>query len=192
MHDSLVRVILGKPVAAGSFNHGVVVMQKRHVYALLFGIPGLFLALILTLLVFGAVSGFLWLYLFGDNPWPKASEQLLTSLAAAMFLALWTATVVLGYLTGKRLETSPGLNRQHVVASAALTIAPVLLLVLHQWSVGNLGPRTDSLACRDLCLAKGYPASGMPPKDSGERVCICYDSGQEVLRVPMDVSRYGQ
>ena len=109
-----------------------------------------------------------------------------------MFLALWTATVVLGYLTGKRPETSPGLNRQHVVASAALTIAPVLLLVQHQWSDGNLGQRTDSLACRDLCLAKGYPASGMPPKDSDERVCICYDSGQEVLRVPMDVIRYSQ
>jgi len=183
---------LGKPVTTGKFNHGTVVMQKRHVYALLFGVPGLFLALIMTLLVFGAVSGFLWLYLFGDNPWPAASAQLLIILAAGMFLALWTATVVVGYLTGKRLEASPGLNRRHVVVSAALTIAPLLLLVLHQWSVGNLGPRSDSLVCRDLCLEQGYPASGMPPKDTGEKVCICYDSGQEVLRVPLDSSTSGQ
>ncbi len=163
-------------------------MQKRHVYALLFGVPGLFLALIATLLVIGTVSGFMWLYLFGDRPWPAVSGDFLTLLAAATFLLLWTATVIVGYRTGKRLEASPGLNRRHILASAALTVAPLLLLVLHQWSIGNLGKRSDSLVCRDLCLAKGYSASGMPPENTGEKDCICYDSGWEVLRMPLNAS----
>jgi hypothetical protein len=167
-------------------------MQKRYLYAILFGVPGLCLSLIMTLLVIGAVSGFLWLYLFGDNPWPTASAKLLSILTAGMLLVLWTVTIVFGYLTGKRLEVSPGRNRWHYVVSAVLTIAPLLLLLLYQWSVGNLGTHSDSLVCRDLCLAKGYPASGMPPKNTGERVCICYDSGHEVLRVPLDGSISGR
>ncbi len=86
----------------------------------------------------------------------------------------------------------PELNRRHILASAVLTVAPLRLPVLHQRSVGNLGKRSGSLVCRVLCLGKGYPISGMPPKDTGEGVCTCYDSGQEVLRMPLKDSCSGQ
>lgn len=167
-------------------------MRKRHAYVLLFGVPGLFIALILALLVCASASGFLWLYRFGDQPWPATTGLLLTSLLAGTFLILWAASLAGGYLVGKRLETRPGLNRRHLLMSAALTVAPVLLLVLHQWSIGNLGPRPDSLVCRDLCLEKGFPASGMPPQESGDRSCLCFEAGQEVLRLPLDGSTAGR
>ena len=99
---------------------------------------------------------------------------------------------IVGYRTGKRLEASLEPNRRHILVSAALTAAPLLLLVLQQWSIGSLGKHSGSLVCRDLCLEKGYPASGMPPKNTGEEVCICYDSVQEVLRIPLNASLSGQ
>ena len=63
----------------------------------------------------------------------------------------------------------------------------VLLIVMQQLSVGNIGPKSDSVLCSDFCVQKGYAGSGMPPINSGDRSCSCFDSsGREVLKVPMD------
>ena len=162
-------------------------MQKRYLYSLLFAVPGLFLALIVAFLVFGAAAGFLWLFAFGDNSWPESSDNVLTLLMLATFLVLWIGSVSAGFVTGQKLETEPKLNKKHVMISVGLTIAPILFMVFHQLSVGNLGSLTDSQLCRDFCMEKGYAGSGMPPKNSGDSRCFCYDdSGQEVLRVPIE------
>ena len=103
------------------------------------------------------------------------------------FLALWIGSIVVGFITGKRLEADPELNQKHILASVGLTIAPILFIVLHQLSVGNIGPKSDGLLCRDFCSQKGYSMSEMPPKNTGDRSCICRDdSGQEALKVPID------
>jgi len=161
-------------------------MKKRYLYALLFAVPGFFISLVISFAVFGVTAGFLWLYVFGDNPWPAVTEKVLPVLLAGTFLSLWVVLIAAGFNVGKRLEVEPGLNKQHLIISAALTLAPVLFIVLHQFSVGNLAPKTDSLLCSDFCREKGYPASGLPPKNTAVRECICYDSGQEALRVPLD------
>ena len=67
------------------------------------------------------------------------------------------------------------------------TVLPVALAILHQFSVGNIGPHTDNVVCADFCAGKGYSGSGMPPRDTGVRSCFCLDAhGVEVARVPLD------
>ena len=162
-------------------------MKKRYLYALLFGLPGVFLAGIISVFVFGGLTGILWLFVFGDNPWPAFIEHVLAVLFVLSVLFLWLATIVLGYIIGRRLEKDPALNRTHIFISAGLTLAFVLLILFQQWSVGNLGPKTESVQCSDFCTMHGYAGSGMPPAISGDRTCSCYDdSGNEVLRIPLD------
>lgn len=161
-------------------------MKKRYWYALLFGIPGLFVAGMISVLLFGAIAGILWIYIFGDNPWPAYTEPLLSVGFVLTVLTMWIVSIVLGYLVGRRLERDPGLNRNHVLLSVGLTVMFLLLIVLQQFSVGNLGPKSDTVLCSDFCARHGYSGSGMPPIDSGERICSCYDdSGNEVLTVPL-------
>jgi hypothetical protein len=162
-------------------------MKKRYLYVLLFGLPGLFVAGILSILLFGAVAGILWLYVFGDNPWPSYAEAVLSILFALSVMAIWAAIIVLGYVAGKRLESRPGLNRSHILASVGLTLIFLLLILFQQWSLGNLGTQSDTVLCSEFCARHGYAGSGMPPRNSGERICSCYDdSGNEALRIPLD------
>jgi hypothetical protein len=162
-------------------------MKKRYVYSLLFGIPGLFLAGIISILLFGGLMGLLWTFVFGDNPWPAAVEFVVSVLFVLVALALWVGFLLAGYLSGKRLETNPALNRTHILISAGLTVLFLLLILFQQWSVGNLGPNPDSVLCSDFCTLHGYSGSGMPPGTSGNRMCSCYDdSGNEALTIPLD------
>jgi hypothetical protein len=161
-------------------------MKKSYLYALLFGFPGFFLSLVIAFALIGAASGFLWLYVFGDNPWPGWTGMALPLLLVGVFLLLWTACIVAGFRKGKTLEQEPGLNRRHLLVSAVLTLAPLLLIVLHQLRVGNLDPPSASLVCGDFCREQGYSASGLSPQDAGDRVCTCYGSGQDALSVPLE------
>ncbi len=167
-------------------------MKKRYLYTLLFGIPGLFVAGLIAIFVFAALTGILWLYVFGDNPWPASSETMIAVLFVAVFGVLWIGFIALGYLVGKKLETDPQLNKRHVLISVGLTLLFILLMVFQQWSVGNLGPKSDSVLCSEFCSRHGYSASGMPPQNSGDRTCSCYDaSGNEALQIPIDVITNG-
>ena len=162
-------------------------MKKRYLYVLLFGLPGVFVAGILSVFLFGAVAGILWLYVFGDNPWPSYAEAVLAILFALSVMAIWAITIILGYVVGKRLEKDPVLNRSHILASVGLTLIFLLLILFQQWSVGNLGMPSDTVLCSEFCARHGYPESSMPPRNSGERICSCYDdSGNEALRIPLD------
>ncbi|HLO31572.1 MAG TPA: hypothetical protein VK249_20640 [Anaerolineales bacterium] len=163
-------------------------MKKRYLYSLLFGIPGFFVSAMLSLVIFGAVIGILWLYVFGDNPWPFSPETALSILLVLVFLLLWMSFITTGYVIGKKLEKDPGLNWKHILISGGLTLLFILFIVLQQLSVGNLGPKSDSTRCSNFCSAKGYSASGMPPLNSGDRTCSCYDSsGHEALKTPLDL-----
>lgn len=162
-------------------------MKKRHIYTLLFGIPGLFVAGVLSIVLFGGLTGILWLYVFGDDPWPSFAGQVISVLFVLAVLGAWLAFILLGYFVGRRLENDPVLNRSHVLVSAGVTALFLLLMVFHQWSMGNIGPRSASVLCSDFCVQHGYSGSGIPPKNSADRVCSCYDSaGTEALVVPLD------
>jgi len=162
-------------------------MKKRYLYAWLFGLPGFFVAGIISLFVFGALVGFLWLFVFGDDPWPSSPERILSILLVLTFLILWIGSIALGYYAGRRLEQNPAWNQNHILLSAGLILLFILFILLQQWSVGNIGPKSDSMLCSDYCSTEGYAGSGMPPQNSGDRICSCYDaSGKEVLKTPVD------
>jgi len=162
-------------------------MKKRVLYSFLFGIPGLGIATIAAFMVFGAAAGFFWIFLFGDSPWPPATRTILLALFLLVFLALWAGFIFWGYRVGKRLEADPALNIKHILLSAGVTGAVLLLIGLHQLSVGNLGPRSDGELCSDFCGEKGYQASGLTPRNAGTRICSCYDrTGQAVITVRLD------
>jgi hypothetical protein len=162
-------------------------MKKRYIYGLLFGIPGFFISLIISVGILGAATGILWSYFFGDSPWPASAERALSGLFVFVFLILWISSITIGFIIGKRLEEHPALNQKHVLISVGLTVMIIAFIILQQWSMGNLGPKSDSVLCADFCTQKGYSGSGMPPRNSGDRSCSCYDdSGNEALKVPLD------
>lgn len=156
-------------------------MKKRYLYCLLFLVTGMLISLIVTAAVVGTGSGFLWIFVLGDNSWPEFVERSLTQLGLLTFLGAWGAFIIAEFLTGKRLENDPLLNRNHILLSIALSIAPLLLILLHQYQVGNFGPKPDSMLCSEFCADNGYSTSGMPPGDSGDRDCICYDGNGKVM-----------
>jgi hypothetical protein len=162
-------------------------MKKRFLYVLLFGIPGILWSLLFAAIIFGALSGFFWLFVYGDSPWPQAAGRMLSVAFLLVFVTACVAFMVAGYVFGKKLEAQPGFNRKHVVLSIGATVLPVALVILRQFSVGNIGPQPDSVVCADFCLGKGYSGSGMPPGDTGERTCFCLDGhGVAVDRIPLD------
>jgi hypothetical protein len=102
-------------------------------------------------------------------------------------LIVWGGVITVGYRVGQKLEINPGINKHHILLSSGLTILLLALILLQQFSVGNLGPKSDSALCSNFCLSKGYAGSGMPPQNSGDQTCSCYDNaGHEALKVPLD------
>ncbi|MGB5473945.1 MAG: hypothetical protein WBQ78_10760 [Gammaproteobacteria bacterium] len=161
-------------------------MKKRYLYSILFGIPGLAASLLITFAIFGALAGFMWIYVYGDNPWPPSTGTILPAFFMLIFLALWISSIIAGFITGKRFEESLDLDRNHIWVSVDATALPITLIILHQFGIGNIGPKSDSRLCSEFCSGKGYAASGIPPKDSGERTCICLDSaGQAAITESM-------
>lgn len=161
-------------------------MKKRYLYALLFGIPGLFVAGIADLFLLGGLAGILWLFVFGDNPWPFPTDEVFAILLVLVFLALWIVLILTGYKIGKRLESDPALNWRHILLSGGITALMILFIVFQQL-MENLSPKTDSTLCHEFCVQHGYSASGTPPRDSGDRSCVCLDDfGNEGLKVPLD------
>lgn len=162
-------------------------MKRRYLYAILFGVPGFILSLIFSFLVSGFALGAFWLFLFGDNPWPAWTETLLPVMFALAFLIIWFASLALGFVIGKQREGDSALNRKHMWASMGVTALFILFIVFQQASVGNLGPKPDSSVCSSYCTQKGYAASSMPPRDSGQRSCSCLDqSGHEITTIPLE------
>jgi len=161
-------------------------MKRRYLYVLLFGVPALLAAIIISLLLFGAAAGILWIFVLGDNPWPSTAGNMLTVMLVLTCMTLWVALLSAAYAAGKKQEAQVSLNARQVMASVGATALLVLLAVSHQWGVGNIGPKSDGVLCSEFCMDKGFAASGMPPRDAGAATCICLDGqGREAMKVPM-------
>src|SRR5258706_13823084 len=92
-------------------------MKKRYLYTLLFGIPGFFIAGIISLFFFGAFFGVLWIFIFGDNPWPASTKTFTSILFVFVFLILWIGLIVLVYRISRGYEPTSSVDRKHVVVS---------------------------------------------------------------------------
>jgi len=73
-----------------------------------------------------------------------------------------------------------------MLAVAGATALLVLLAALYQWRVGNIGNKSDSELCSEYCWGRGFASSGMPPANSSETTCSCFDEqGSEAVKVPI-------
>jgi hypothetical protein len=99
-------------------------MKKRYLYPLLFGIPGLFVAGIMSIAIFGGLMGILWIYIFGDDPWPPYVEIIVSILFVLVALVLWVGFLILGYFIGKDLKDL-AMNWSHVLISGNTRVYPL-------------------------------------------------------------------
>ena len=73
--------------------------------ALLLAIAGgAIAALALVVAVGGGLLGFLWLYVFGDDPWPVWAENFLNLAIPIAGLVLWA---IIGWIIWRRLTGRP-------------------------------------------------------------------------------------
>lgn len=161
-------------------------MKGRYIYSLLFAVPGFFISLIISFVISGTVAGILWIYVFGDNSWPESVETILPVLFVIIFFLLWSVFISAGFIIGKKFEQHHVLNTGHIIISATATIAPMFLIIIHQMTIGNIGPQSDDIICSRFCNKNGYSGSGMPPKNSDVKTCSCFDNhGREAVRIPI-------
>jgi hypothetical protein len=161
-------------------------MNRGLLYLLLYALPALLFSGIAAMALFGAAAGALWLFAFGDNPWPQAAQTALGLGFAVSWLSLWLGLLLLAFLRGRQLGAAAPLPRRDVLAAAGATVLALAIIVLQQWRVGNLGPRSDGERCSQFCQDKGFAGSSMPPRNSGVATCGCVDAqGHEAVTVPI-------
>ena len=114
-------------------------MKARYSYPLLFLAPSAMVALAAAFMVVAFGAGVLWIFVYGDDPWPESANTSLVVLAAAASAITLGVLVALCYWYGKRREVSGGMTRAHMLSALGLTLGLPLLALLHQWQVGNLG-----------------------------------------------------
>jgi hypothetical protein len=160
------------------------VLKRRHLYVLMFALPTLLLSAIAAAVMLAASAGALWLFVFGDDPWPPVASILLGIVLFAGGAGLWLALLFVAYTVGKQQEIRPALNTRHVALSIAATIVLAAVIVARVAGLRVAGPESDGVRCADFCRAEGFAASGMPPRNSGDRTCSCYDAqGREVRQI---------
>jgi hypothetical protein len=105
-------------------------MNLRHWYATAGLSWSLLLGPMVALGIFAACAGFAWIFLFGDDPWPPASEWMLPlpGLLGGLVTAIVLVRKGLGY--GKARESVPGValaaERRRAIILASV---PLLLLL---------------------------------------------------------------
>jgi hypothetical protein len=93
-------------------------------------------------------------------------------------------------MVGRQREGERSLNKGHVALSLGATVVLAVIIIVRLAGLNVAGAQSDSVVCADLCRSQGFNASGLPPRDSGDRTCSCYDAqGQEVRRVTLPLSR---
>lgn len=149
-------------------------------------LPALLGAALVALVLFATVAGGLWLFVFGDNPWPAWADAMLTAGIALSFLGFWAGFLALAYQAGRKQESRAAFDAKHAWAAAAISIGVILVMLLYSWRVGNIGPPTVVENCSSYCRSRGYAGSGTPPKNAPEQTCSCYDAqGREALKLPL-------
>lgn len=136
--------LLALAVKAGSI-HLESRMKRRYLYPLMYSVPAFILSAIIMVVVTAAIGGALWIFVYGDNPWPSFVELYSPIFMFTVLATVWLVLLSAAFTWGKRQEANPSLNMKHLYLAAGSTVALMLLVFLHQLSVGNIGPRPDVL-----------------------------------------------
>lgn len=159
-------------------------MRRRYQYLLLFAVPSV-IAAFLTLFIVAAIGyGVMWLFIYGDNEWPAAAKNFVLFCAAIIALGVLLALCFASYTFGKRQESGPSRFGRHAVVAGGIAVSLVVLAALHQLSVGNIGPKPDSVVCVEYCSAQNVNVSKTP----GDGSCLCLDDFDAVV-LKVDLQR---
>lgn len=79
-------------------------MRLRRRYLLVGVAWALFLAPVVTYFTLAFVLGVLWLYVFGDNPWPAALEGVILVIGSVVFISTAACSIYLAYRHGRERE----------------------------------------------------------------------------------------
>jgi ABC-type Fe3+ transport system permease subunit len=96
-------------------------------------------SVIAAVLAAAAGAGVMWIFIYGDNPWPSEANTLLVAGAATIAALVLAGLLAVSYRVGRAREVSGGVRRSHVFVALGLSIGLPLLVLVHQWQVGNLG-----------------------------------------------------
>ena len=118
---------------------GISQVKARHAYPLLFLIPCAMLGTIAAVLAAAAGAGALWLFVYGDNPRPASANTAIMASAAVLGFTVLASLMLAAHSIGKSREGHGGLRKAHVLLALGLSVGLPLLVLLHQWQVGNLG-----------------------------------------------------
>jgi hypothetical protein len=161
-------------------------MKARYSYPLLFLLPSAMVAFLTAFVVVGVGAGALWVFVYGDNTWPKSADAALMSVAVFAAAATLSLLLFASYSYGRSREPTGGLARRHVVWALVISILLPAVVFLRQWQIGNpgtIGPKADTLVCANFCTTNKFNAS-RPPQDG---TCRCYGkNGQESLNISMN------
>ena len=157
-------------------------MKRRYLYALMYAVPTLLLSAIFMVVVTGAVAGALWLFVYGDDPWPSFVDRYAPMFMLTVLMSVWLTLLSAAFAWGKRQESEASFNMKTIYFSAGSTAALVLVVFLHQQGVGNIGREPDVIVCGDFCTANQFSTSRFPQ----DGTCRCYGpSGSEALNISM-------
>lgn len=156
-------------------------IRRRFLYVVIFTLPAVLVSAVGGATAAAASAGMFWLFVFGDNPWPGWSGPAIAGVAATAFVVLLVAQLMVAWSVGRQQESKPDINPTHVAVAIVSTLTLGAFIAV-RFFAGQV-PQSDSERCAALCRDQGFFASGMPPRDSGDRTCSCYDAnGREVRR----------
>ena len=119
-------------------------MGTRQLYLLAGVLWALLLAPVAVLLAVGVAAGFAWLFVFGDNPWPRSTELFLLIVGVAAAAAAVIASILIANSAGTAQAAISGSHSASARRRAiGLAIAPVI--IAGAWAFLLLGARRVAL-----------------------------------------------
>ena len=73
--------------------------------------------------------GVLWLFIYGDDGWPKAAEYIVLSLASLGALAVFAGLLTASYRYGKQREPARITNQHALIGVIASLLIPTLIFI---------------------------------------------------------------
>lgn len=126
-------------------------MRLRNRYLLAGVAWALFLAPVVTYFVLASVLGALWLFVFGDDPWPAAIDWVIPIIGLVVFISTATGCIYLAFRSGRQREIEAGAGgpqeRKRVLlwALAPMALIAITTVLLWQRSV----QQAEQLAAMD-------------------------------------------
>lgn len=138
-------------------------MRLRHQYVMAGAAWALLLGPCTALLIVGMAAGFSWLWLFGDDPWPKATEWILPLLGIAGGTLTAVMCLVSAWSYGINRETlpraDPRAERRRLLLLSAIPLALILLFGAKIWWEGREYSKSMAVATEREAYFQSFVAA---------------------------------